>query len=593
MTSTNSGIITKRCGCRDAEGRQLNTTCPKLEDRYHGLYTLIQELPPRADGTRRRFRRSGFETKTAAQNEINKARALLDIADEDDLDGRIRIADMLETISASKESLPELDATKRKFVTGQSLNEHMTLAEWLHIWLAGKKSLRASGIKRYETDVRVHLVPRIGHIRVDRLTVAHLDEMFAGIAETNIEIADANRARRTAVDELKLIPHKGVENRRRRKAMKERIAEMAPFRRVTGVGSQHHIKATLRAALNVAIARGLIIFNAAEHVELDSYKRPKALVWTEERIAEWLRTGIRPSPVMVWTPEQAAQFLDFLADLKERLYGLFHLTTFRGLRRGEACGLRRADRNRAAKTLTVATQLVQDGWEVIENAPKTDSGERVIDLDEYTDVVLDDQEKRQEVEALAYGEAWTDSGRLFAMEDGSPIHPGWLTDYFERLVELSGLPPIRLHDLRHVAASLMLAAGVDIKIVSETLGHSESRITRDIYQSVMPRAAREAAEATAAMVPHAGQRAKAEAEFAEATADPRLDPVAQASINLLVAKILEAAERDSRAVEELVQVAVSGLSGPKDDEPTERNGHTSATHEGAKVIAFRPRRVPA
>ncbi|MGW7449931.1 tyrosine-type recombinase/integrase [Streptomyces sp. NPDC054787] len=53
---------------------------------------------------------------------------------------------------------------------------------------------------------------------------------------------------------------------------------------------------------------------------------------------------------------------------------------------------------------------------------------------------------------------------------------------------MSGLPPIRLHDLRHVAASLMLAAGVDVKIVSQTLGHSDSRITRDIYQSVMPKA---------------------------------------------------------------------------------------------------------
>ncbi|WP_153525759.1 tyrosine-type recombinase/integrase [Streptomyces jumonjinensis] len=63
-----------------------------------------------------------------------------------------------------------------------------------------------------------------------------------------------------------------------------------------------------------------------------------------------------------------------------------------------------------------------------------------------------------------------------------------------------------MHDLRHVAASLMLAAGVDVKIVSETLGHSDSRITRDIYQSVMPKAARDAAEATAAMVPRGAVR---------------------------------------------------------------------------------------
>lgn len=190
---------------------------------------------------------------------------------------------------------------------------------------------------------------------------------------------------------------------------------------------------------------------------------------------------------MVWTPEQAGQFLDFLADTEERLYGLYHVITFRGLRRGEACGLRKTDRNRTQKALPIATQLVLDGREVIEHAPKTDSGERIVVLDDYTDEVLDEQELRQEAERLEWGEAWTNSGGMFTVPDGSPVHPGWLTDHFERLVELSGLPPIRLHDLRHVAASLMLAAGVDVKTVSETLGHSDTRITRDIYQSVMPR----------------------------------------------------------------------------------------------------------
>lgn len=97
---------------------------------------------------------------------------------------------------------------------------------------------------------------------------------------------------------------------------------------------------------------------------------------------------------------------------------------------------------------------------------------------------------------------------MFTMPDGTPIHPGWLTDHFRGLVELSGLPRIRLHDLRHVSASLMLAVGVDVdvKIVSETLGHGDTRITRDVYQSVMPKAAQEAAEATAAIVPTGSAR---------------------------------------------------------------------------------------
>ena len=181
-----------------------------------------------------------------------------------------------------------------------------------------------------------------------------------------------------------------------------------------------------------------------------------------------------------------------------------------------------------------------------ESAPKTDSGERVIALDDYTVEVLDTWLTKQDIGRIEYGEAWQDTGRLFTEEDGSWIHPGWLTDYFERLVEFSGLPPIRLHDLRHVAASLMLAAGVDIKIVSETLGHSETRITHDIYQSVMPKAAAEAAEATAAIVPRGAAR------------QPVQEPVEQAA-----------------------------------EAPVPTDGHATGTHEGAKILEFRPRKVSA
>ncbi|MGY5129192.1 tyrosine-type recombinase/integrase [Streptomyces nigrescens] len=558
-----NGTISKRCGCRDADGKQLNGSCSKLKQRQHGYWTFVQELPPREDETRRRFRRTGYAKRKDAENDLDKVRSLLTITNKDDTEGRRRLGDLLESVAASKDAIPDYETTKRKFTTGQSLTTHITVGEWLEQWLAGKNALRKKGKDRYENDIRLHLKPQIGHIRLDRLTVAHLDEMFAGIAEANIEINDANVLRRTALDELQQIPWKGQENRRRRKALKESIAAMPPFRRVTGVSTQHRIKTTVRAALNVAVARGLIVFNAAAHVELAAAKRPKALVWTDERISEWLRTGEKPSPVMVWTPEQAGQFLDFLAGIEERLYGLYHVITFRGLRRGEACGLRKTDRNRAQKTLTIATQLVLDGWEVIENAPKTDSGERVVVLDDYTDEALDEQELRQEAERLEWGEAWVDSGRMFTMPDGSPIHPGWLTDHFERLVELSGLPPIRLHDLRHVAASLMLAAGVDVKIVSETLGHSDTRITRDIYQSVMPKAAQEAAEATAAIVPRGAARRPKPTTGEQAV----LDQIAELVIDKAVADVAEAA--------------------------VEQDGHTMATHEGAKIIAFPPRRVRA
>jgi Phage integrase family len=90
---------------------------------------------------------------------------------------------------------------------------------------------------------------------------------------------------------------------------------------------------------------------------------------------------------------------------------------------------------------------------------------------------------------------------VFTREDGSPLHPATVTDRFRALAETAKLPPVRLHDLRHGAASLMLAAGVPAKVVQETLGHSTVGLTLDTYTSVYTEVAAEAAEAAAKLVP--------------------------------------------------------------------------------------------
>ena len=84
--------------------------------------------------------------------------------------------------------------------------------------------------------------------------------------------------------------------------------------------------------------------------------------------------------------------------------------------------------------------------------------------------MLDAWRKRQSAERLASGSAWINSGRIFTHEDGSQWHPAEVTKHFNDLVQAAGLPPIRLHDLRHGAATLALEAGVDIKVVQEELG---------------------------------------------------------------------------------------------------------------------------
>jgi integrase len=92
--------------------------------------------------------------------------------------------------------------------------------------------------------------------------------------------------------------------------------------------------------------------NPAKWVEMPPVVRPKPLVWTEERIEQWKRSGKLPGPVMVWTPEQTGQFLDHV--VHHRLYPLFLLVAHRGLRRGEACGARWPDTNLDARAYVCA-----------------------------------------------------------------------------------------------------------------------------------------------------------------------------------------------------------------------------------------------
>jgi integrase len=94
------------------------------------------------------------------------------------------------------------------------------------------------------------------------------------------------------------------------------------------------------SALNTGVRRKHIPQNPAEHVELPSGRRPKSVVWTDERVEHWRRTGERPA-VAVWTPQQTGTFLD--AAMADRLYPLYHLIAYRGLRRGEAIGIQVPD----------------------------------------------------------------------------------------------------------------------------------------------------------------------------------------------------------------------------------------------------------
>ncbi len=98
----------------------------------------------------------------------------------------------------------------------------------------------------------------------------------------------------------------------------------------------------------------------------------------------------------------------------------------------------------------------------------------------------------------------TASDRVFTNELGDPLRPASVGQAFRRLVDAAGVPVIRLHDLRHTHASHLLMAGVNVKVVSERLGHASVSFTLDTYGHVMPGQQAEAAEAAAALLGDAG-----------------------------------------------------------------------------------------
>jgi integrase len=119
---------------------------------------------------------------------------------------------------------------------------------------------------------------------------------------------------------------------------------------------------------------------------------------------------------------------------------------------------------------------------------------------------LREHRRWQRNERRAAGECWQDSGYVFVTEDGAPLHPDFLTRRFHHLIGASRLPPIRLHDLRHGAASLAHSAKVDLKTVQAQQGHSSIVLTADTYTSVLTDLLAHAAEATAQLVLAAAAR---------------------------------------------------------------------------------------
>jgi integrase len=314
--------------------------------------------------------------------------------------------------------------------------ERITLGDYLvERWLPLRKSqLGHSTYDGYRRSINLHVLPRIGMIPLQRLTPEDLDGFYADLlTEGRLNGGGGGLAPKT-------------------------------------VRNMHGM---LHKALADACRKGTVQRNVASLAD-----PPRAR---------------RRSAMQVWNAEQLRQFLDEIEG--HRLAPAFYVAANTGMRRGEVLGLHWRDVDLETSRLSVHQAMLNVAYEKRLGDVKTDTGRRTIDLDPRTVAVLQAWRQVQLTEQELTGRPSTEADVVFAKPDGEAVHPDYFSQLFDRHVAKSTLPRIRLHDLRHTHATILLKAGVPVKVVSERLGHSSPAFTMTVYQHVLPGMQADAARA--------------------------------------------------------------------------------------------------
>lgn len=242
-----------------------------------------------------------------------------------------------------------------------------------------------------------------------------------------------------------------------------------------------HTHAVLRSALKQAVRWNLLYRNPCDLVDLPRLKR---------RELRYL------------APDEAKRFLESARE--DKWYALWMVLLYGGLRPGEAAGLKWADLD--SSVLHVQRSIVfgyRGRWEAKE--PKTPRSRRSVPIPGCVVEALREHRVRQAKEQLASDSEYRVQGFVFTDAGGDPVNvPDLRSHHFDPILEGASLPHLRIYDLRHTCATLMLAGGTNPKVVSERLGHSSITITMDTYSAVLPTLQEEATDTLERLIEGSG-----------------------------------------------------------------------------------------
>lgn len=442
------GSTTKRCPCParyvERNGQQIKQTCKKP----HGSWSFqidIRITPPGRPtyGSRPQLKIGGYKTQADAEKASREALTLLDIPGTDDDRARVEVADAIRGAGREKRPFPTEADMRRRYGGGAVLAGKETVAEYLDRWLTQRIALgkiregTSSHYRLYFTRWKTIL----GHIRLVDLRPTHISNGLSELAQVK-----GRRANAGTLQPGSLILH----------------------------------LAGLSSALSSAHLEGLISSNPAV---IARKALPEA---TRPRVMEISRADLE-------------RLLRHAAD--HRLGPLIMVAIFCGLRRGELCGLRWADIDLQGRILTVRWQLDRH-CQLVRVKTKNSEG-RQIGLSAPLIEMLHGVRLIQEAEKVLAGDAYEDRGFVFTRDAlGNPVRLEQATEGVIKLIRECGFDQkMTLHTLRHCYASIAMAAGVPMKVISMTMGHSEASFTMNTYGHLLTGATVEAAEQVQEVMP--------------------------------------------------------------------------------------------
>lgn len=294
------------------------------------------------------------------------------------------------------------------------------LRMWLEETVQGHKAPRT--VESYTSTIQQHIIPELGRYRIGKLDQSHVQTML------NSKKASGLSARTVA-----------------------------------------YIRAILRAALNDAMQRGIVVRNVA------AFSKPPR---GEKRDAQ------------PFTIEEVRRFFASIAD--DRFEAAYVIAGTLGLRRGEVLGLRWLDIDEQGGTLTVRQQVQRvEGKDQIQPL-KTKRSIRTLPLTTNVREALDRRMQHQAEERMLAGDRWQESGLVFTSTVGTIMNPGNFYNRYRQALDRAGLPPHTFHDLRHTASTLLVRQGVHPRVAMEILGHSQIAVTMDVYSHVVGDSMRDA-----------------------------------------------------------------------------------------------------